>query len=106
MSPSRIVPDLGNVYLTLIDVTATWATPANAKADIETAIGMDLSSPAYKIYFFLWEGSSDTDDFACLRIAKTTGTASYTDEFASSTPWSSAPSTDGVAYLIGTSMLL
>lgn len=105
MSPSRIVPDLGNVFLTRIDVTAIWSTAANAKTDIETAIGMDLSSPAYNIYFFLWEGSADTDDFACLKIADTSGTPTYNDEFASSTPWSSAPTIDGFAYLIGVSML-
>jgi len=105
MSPSRIVPDLGNVYITPIDVTLIWSTTANAKADIETAIGMDLSAPAYSIYFFLWEGDDDTDDFACLKVAKTTGTPTYTDEFASSTPWNSAPTTNGVAYLIGMSML-
>lgn len=105
MSPSRIVPDLGNVYLTQIDVTAIWSTPANAKTDIETSIGMDLSSPAYNIYFFLWEGSADTDDFACLKIADTTGTPTYTDEFASATTWTSAPTTDEIAYLIGISMV-
>ena len=104
MSPSRIVPEVGNVFLTIIPVTADWVTPANAKSDISTTIGMALSSPPYNLYFFLWEGSADSDDFACLKIAQTTGTATYTDEFASATPWSSAPSS-GSAYLIGTSML-
>ena len=104
MSPSRIVPDIGNVFFTEIDVTATWTTVANAKADVQTTLGMDLSSPTYNMYFFFWEGDSDSDDFACLKIAQTTGTPTYTDEFASSTPWGSAPTT-GVAYLIGMSML-
>jgi hypothetical protein len=104
MSPSRIVPEVGNVFLTEIDVTADWVTAANAQSDIQTIIGMDLTAPAYNMYFFLWEGSDDSDDYSCLKIAKTTGTPTYTDEFASSTPWSSAPSSD-VAYLIGVSML-
>ena len=102
--PSRILTDLGNIYFTEIDVTADWTTAANAKSDIQTALGMNLAAPAYSLYFFLWEGANDSDDFACLKITKTTGTAAYTDEFASSTPWSSAPTTDE-AYLIGTSML-
>jgi hypothetical protein len=104
MSPSRIVPEVGNVFLTQIDVTANWTTAANAQSDIQTTIGMDLTAPVYNMYFFLWEGDVDSDDFACLKIAQTTGTPTYTDEFASSTPWSSAPSSD-VAYLIGVSML-
>jgi len=102
--PSRILSDPGNIYFTEIDVIADWTTAANAKADLQTALGMNLAAPAYNLYFFLWEGVNDSDDFACLKIAKTTGTATYTDEFASSTPWSSAPTTDE-AYLIGTSML-
>ena len=105
MSPDRILPDLGNVYLTPISITALWSTATNAQTDIETAIGMDTSAPAYNLYFFLWEGDDDSDDFACLKIAKTTGTPTYTDEFASSTPWSSAPTTNGTAYLIGMSIL-
>lgn len=104
MSPSRIVPEVGNVFLTEIDVTADWATAANTQSDIETTIGMDLSAPVYNMYFFLWEGDSDSDDFASLKIAQSSGTPTYADEFASSTPWASAPSS-GIAYLIGVSML-
>lgn len=101
--PSRILAEVGNVYFTSIEISADWATPANAKTDLTSALGMAFPGP-YSLYFFLWEGSADSDDFACLKIAKTTGTATYTDEFASSTPWNSAPIT-GSAYLIGMSML-
>lgn len=104
MSPSRIVPDVGNVFITSIDVTADWTTAANAKTDIESVIGLDLSAPPYTLYFYLWEGDADSDDFASLKVAKSTGTASWTDTFANSTPWNSAP-TSGIAYLIGTSIV-
>jgi hypothetical protein len=105
MSPDRILPDLGNIYFTPIAVTADWTTTANAKTDLIAALGMDLSGPTYSIYFFLWEGDDDSDDFACLKIVKSTGSPTYTDEFASSTPWGSAPTTNATAYLIGMSML-
>ena len=95
--------EVGNVWFTPIAVTAAWSTPANAVSDIETETGMDLSAPPHNIFFFLWEGEFDSDDVAVLKIAKTTGTATYTDMYFSATTWNTAPSTDQ-AYIVGFAM--
>ena len=92
-----------NVWFTPIAVTAAWSTAANAFSDIETETGMDLSTPPHTIFFMLWEGAFDSDDVAVLKVAKTTGTASYTDMYESAATWDSAPSTD-YAYIVGFAM--
>jgi hypothetical protein len=51
----------------------------------------------------LWEGEYDSDDCAVLKVAKTTGTASYTDMYSSAATWDSAPDTD-FAYIVGFGM--
>lgn len=94
---------VGNVWFTPIAVTAAWSTAANAVTDIETETSIDLSVPPHTIFFFLWEGEFDSDDVAVLKVAKTSGTATWTDMFASAAAWDSAPST-GYAYIVGFSM--
>jgi len=101
MSPS--LSEVGNVWFTPIAVTADWSTAANAVTDIETKTGMDLSAPPRTVFFMLWEGEFDSDDVAVLKVAKTTGTTSWTDMYASAAAWDSAPTTD-YAYIVGFGM--
>jgi hypothetical protein len=100
----RIIAGLGNLYLTELDVTADWATLANVKTDLYNATGIDLIGSPYNlnkdIYFFLWEGSSDPDDIASLKIAKSTGTATWEDITGTACGFSSYPSS-GTAYILG-----
>ena len=96
--------EVGNVWFTPIAVTAAWSTAANAVSDIQTETGMDLPAPPHTVFFFLWEGEFDSDDCAVLKVAKTTGTASWTDMYASAASWNSAPSTD-YAYIVGFGMV-
>ena len=95
--------EVGNVWFTPIAVTAAWSTPANAVTDIENETGIDLSTPPHTIFFMLWEGEYDSDDCAVLKVANTTGTASWTDMYASAATWDSAPSSD-YAYIVGFAM--
>ena len=96
--------EVGNVWFTPIAVTAAWSTAANAVSDIETETGMDLSAPPFNVFIHLWEGEYDHDDVAVLKIAKTTGTATWTDMFSSAATWDHAPSTD-YAYMVGFSLM-
>ena len=101
MSPS--LTEVGNVWFTPIAITAAWSTPANAWLDIVSETGIPNSPFSHTLFFFLWEGEFDSDDVAVLKIAKTTGTASYTDMYASAATWDSAPSTD-YAYIVSFGM--
>lgn len=101
---TRIIAGLGNLYITEVDVTADWTTAANAKIDIAAATGIDLVGSPHNltedIYFFLWEGSSDPDDIASLKVAKSTGTATWVDTAGGACVFNSFPSS-GVAYILG-----
>jgi len=56
-----------------VAVTADWATPANAWADIKTATGMvgrvGADAAVATIYFNIWEGLTDADDYGELMVA-------------------------------------
>ena len=93
-------PSVAGYLQQVVSVTADWATVANCKTDIATATGMDIGTPTLDIYFMLWEGSADTDDFAVLKVAKTTGTPTYEDEVGSAATFASAPSS-GTSFIIG-----
>lgn len=94
--------DLGNVPFTPVPVTANWNSAANAVSDIETKTGMDLSAPNHTVFLFLWEGPG-SDDCAVLKVAKTTGTASWTDMYASGAGFDTPP-TGGFTLLVGVAL--
>jgi len=95
----------GNVQLAAsspVAVTATWATAANAKTDVESATGITFpaDSALWDIFVVLWEGPDDPDDFAVL-LAK--DTPSFTAQNGEAAGFTSAP-TSGSAYILGFAM--
>lgn len=84
---------------TPVAVTATWATAANAKTDIETATGITFPADTalYDIFVTLWEGPDDPDDFAVLACKDT---PAFTAPNGADAAFASAP-TSGVAYIAG-----
>lgn len=89
----------GLPLFTGVDLTATWVTPANAKADIETATGMTFPADTAKkdIFVTLWEGAGDADDFAVLFVGDT---PAYLSPNGVAATFTSAPVT-GTAYIVG-----
>lgn len=91
---ANVAPDLARK----VAVTATWVTPANAKADIQTSTGMifPADSVGNEIFVTLWEGPDDSDDFAVLFCGDVPVYVAPNGEVA---PFVSAPTT-GYAYIV------
>ena len=88
----------GLPLFTKVAITATWATPANAKTDIESATGMTFPADTAKndIFVTLWEGAGDADDFAVLYVGDT---PAYLAPNGLASTWVSAP-VAGTAYIV------
>jgi hypothetical protein len=96
-------------YFIPVAVNSKWlAGPEYAALDIFAATGMPIIgenvSLNLEIYFHIWEGPGDDDDFGCLKVT-TGGTPSWTDMDGAACSLSSFPYYNETAHIIGISLL-
>ena len=105
-SNKRIIPTILPAYFIPIEVTKDWVTPLNAGIDIFAATGYPIIGEPitiiYDLYFELWDGYDDADNFASLKFDVGVPEFVYKDIMGSATPWDTAPALGNVAYLLMT----
>ena len=110
----RIQLDTVPTYFIPLYVFQNWDDgPDSAAQDIFTATGIPVVGEAVSMnldmYFHIWEGPEDSDDFGCLCVTgvddASPGTVSWVDMDAAACSLSSFPAYNQVVYIIGISLL-
>ena len=105
-SKKRIQPTSLPAYFIPIGVTKDWSAPLNAGLDIHTATGFPIIGEPigiiYDLYFELWDGYDDDDNYASLKFVVSANTFEYKDIMGSAASWTSAPESGNAAYLLMT----
>ena len=110
---NRITLDTLPTYFIPVYVNLNWIDPANVAHDIFTATGIPIVGEtitlSIDVYFHIWEGPQDSDDFGCLCITGVDdgdpGTVSWDDMDGAACSLSSFPNYNEVVYIIGISLL-
>jgi hypothetical protein len=82
-----------------VPVTSNWITSTNAYYDLNAATGIVAAAGSKAIFFSLWEGTNDPDDYASFEINET-GDFVWNDITTEQSPFASFPIT-GTVYIIG-----
>jgi hypothetical protein len=105
-SKKRILPANLPAYFIPIEVTKDWTTPLNAGIDINAATGFPIIGEPigiiYDLYFSLWDGYDDSDNYAMLHFDASVPDFAYEDIMAGATPFTTAPTVGNVVYLFMT----
>jgi len=105
-SKKRIQPTSLPAFFIPIGVTKDWSTPLNAGLDIHAATGFPIIGEPigiiYDLYFELWDGYDDDDNYASLKFDVSAYTFEYKDIMGSAASWTSAPESGDAAYLLMT----
>ena len=109
----RISLETVPTYFIPIYVNEKWLDPDNVAQDIFTATWIPIMGEAITlnldIYFHIWEGPDDPDDFGCLCVTGVDdgdpGTVSWVDMDGAACSLSTFPYYNKTVYIIGISML-
>ena len=111
---NRITLSSSPTYFIPVAVNEKWlAGPEFVAIDLFIATGIPIVGENVtinlNIFFHIWEGPDDPDDFGCLKVTcadnEAPGTASWTDMDGAACSLSSFPYYNKVVYIIGISML-
>lgn len=104
--PKRIAQVYKTAYYIPVAVTDRWSVPAYAGLDIANATGFPIvgepMSIIYDLYFYLWDGYDDSDNFATLKFDASVPEFTYKDHLATNTPWTTPPVSGNIAYIMMT----